>query len=236
MKVNAFNLLALYENPFKMRDRYIKKYLNKAINKVKQNQQFLELTIVKNEQDEKSLIFNKHFSSNKYDFVLTKQIFDVLFEAGYRLVFDFNEDNKHIDNMKAGKVKIAWDKEVDLNNDFDYKVVLRPSNLRRKYNPYINIAKRYIEEVVEPQMIEVAKYQTYIELPAENDMEWGYRNSIVFSKEYSLCSLNNQLTNEIIKTLKLNGFKCEFDIYYDPDHDTRLGNNQQKGHLKISWK
>lgn len=118
----------------------------------------------------------------------------------------------------------------------EYKLYTDESN--DKYNgEYLSLANQYISEVIEPLIISVAHKETEISLPSYNIMEEDIDfkgNSIEFSDKYN--SLNSyDLTNTILNILKVNGYKCKFNISYNYPPDERLGWQTNYGKLIISW-
>lgn len=110
MKFKATDALDRYKPIYKKRDKYILKFLNKEIKKVKEKQLFLQLPVVFDfDIDKRSLIFDKKLLFGFFDFELSDIIFKTLEDNGYHLEFkkldEFNEyrqSGKFIGCYQAG--------------------------------------------------------------------------------------------------------------------------------------
>lgn len=217
MKLKPDDLLDKYDLAYKKRDEYIINVLNKEIDKVKEKQLFLRLPVVMSSKPfdkSASIIFEKDGDCLEYSFELSKAIFETLERSGYKLKFTkLNYLSGRLDN---GYVDICWDKYYEKTDPLD--ILRDPVSVKSFYKKYNAIAESYINEIIEPKMRQVAEKRTYITLPiqtiiGDSDEKLSFRKiSIIFNKEYSQSSINVELTNEIIKILKDNGFSCELDL------------------------
>ena len=231
MKFKATDAYDRYKPIYKKRDKYILKFLNKEIKKVKEKQLFLQLPVVF-DFDKRSLIFDKKLLFGFFDFELSDIIFKTLEDNGYHLEFkkldEFNEyrqSGKFIDCYQAGYVKIMWDKYYEKKDPLYYLV--DPVQLKSFCTNYDAIAERYIEEIIEPKIKDASYSKTYITLPAKINNHFPQENSLIFTSDYSQSNGNVKLTNTIINILTENGFSCEFE--YDEN------NKENEGYLNIKW-
>lgn len=95
------------------------------------------------------------------------------------------------------------------------------------YDENLLIRDKYISDVVEPLIKEYATKNKEITLPMCDRFYVG--SSIDFSKEYSKDSINIELTQAIIKTLKENGYKTKIDCSSGTEY------KDGEGTLTISW-
>ena len=95
------------------------------------------------------------------------------------------------------------------------------------YNGNLLLRDKYIEEVIEPLIKENAPMSKAVSLPMRG--VYMCEPSIDFPSEYGQYNINIELTEEIIKTLRENGYKV----------DTICASGTQefdgKGELTISW-
>lgn len=95
------------------------------------------------------------------------------------------------------------------------------------YNGNLLLRDKYIEEVVEPLIKEKATTSKAVSLAMRG--VYMCEPSIDFPSEYGRYNINIELTEEIIKTLRENGYKV--------DTICALGSQEYdgKGELTISW-
>lgn len=90
------------------------------------------------------------------------------------------------------------------------------------------MADKYIDEIIVPEIKEVAKTQKFVKFPVFNIYYQGY--SFNFSKEYSEYKVNIDLSRRIFDKLKKNGFTLQFK---DENYATEYSDGN--GYLKVTW-
>lgn len=95
------------------------------------------------------------------------------------------------------------------------------------YDENLLVRDRYISEVIEPLIKKHAPKSKEITLPMRDRFCLGV--SINFAGIYSKDSVNIELTKEIIKTLKENGYKTKIDCSSGTEY------KDGAGLLTISW-
>lgn len=95
------------------------------------------------------------------------------------------------------------------------------------YDENLLVRDRYISEVIEQLIKKHAPKNKEITLSMRDRFYVG--SSIDFSKKYSKDSVNIELTEAIIKTLKENGYKTKIDCNSGTEY------KDGEGTLTISW-
>ena len=95
------------------------------------------------------------------------------------------------------------------------------------YDENLLMRDKYISDVIEPLIKKHAPKSKKITLTMRDRFYVG--SSIDFSKEYSKDSINIELTEAIIKTLKENGYKTKIDCSSGTEY------KDGDGELIISW-
>lgn len=95
------------------------------------------------------------------------------------------------------------------------------------YNEVLLMRDKYIEEVIEPLIKENATMSQSVSLPIVGRI--NSKASIYFTSPYAQDKVNVELTEEIVKTLKENGYKV--NIVCSSGTEIEDG----KGELTISW-
>ena len=236
MSFTAKDALKLFEIDWDdVRARYIKNNLEYKIEQVFNDSRSITIDgVINKETEEVSILFPQYLFNKSMNVGLTKDIFDLLKDHGYDIYYEytFDESNKYNDNSNLYKnaIKIEWfkanEKTINLKPK-EIKMITAQVALNH-YKELNKLANKYIDEIIVPEIKEVAKTQKFVKFPVFNIYYQGY--SFNFSKEYSKYKVNIELSRRIFDKLKKNGFTLQFE---DENYATEYKDGN--GYLKIKW-
>lgn len=236
MSFTAKDALKLYEIDWDdVRARYIKNNLEYKIEQVFNDSRSITIDGVINKETEKvSILFPQYLFNKSMNVGLTKDIFDILTAHGYDIhyKYTFGESNKNKDfnDYYNCEISIEWfkanEKTINLKPE-EIKMITAQVALNH-YKELNRLADKYIDEIIVPEIKEVAKTQKFVKFPVFNIYYQGY--SFNFSKEYSEYKVNIDLSRRIFDKLKKNGFTLQFK---DENYATEYSDGN--GYLKVTW-